>query len=105
MAKYLDLRFDKLYLISQHEGDKIDLVEVLLQTDNAVMLMFHDDYETTIWKKKSDTFFEIIDELTDEQIEQYYSIFDEEVESDEEDGFIFDDETFDNMFEDTIQEE
>ncbi|NDA60573.1 MAG: hypothetical protein EBX50_00895 [Chitinophagia bacterium] len=98
MPKYLDLQVDKFYLITQHEGDNIDLVEVLLHTDHAILLFVHDEYETTVWKKKSDTFFEIIDELTDEQIEQYDTLFDEE--SDDEDAFVFDDDAYDNMLED-----
>lgn len=78
MAKYLDLQLDKFYLIIQTEGNGIDLVEVLLHTENAVLLMIHDEYESTIWKKKSEVFFEIVDELSDEQVEQYDALFDDD---------------------------
>ena len=51
-------------------------------TDNAVLLMHHDDYETSVWRKKNDPIFEIVDELTDEQLEAYDELYEEEMDED-----------------------
>ena len=40
--------------------------------------MHHDDDESTFWRKKSDVLFEIVDELTEEQAEEYENLFEGE---------------------------
>ena len=54
-----------------------------MHTDNAVLLMHHDDYETSIWRKKNDSIFEIVDELSMDQLDNYDALFEEEDEEDE----------------------
>lgn len=88
MANFSDLTVGNFYLVLENEGEQIALLEPLMQTENAVLLMHHDDYETSFWRKKNSSIFEIVDELTEEQLDSYDAIF----EVDEEDELDFDDE-------------
>jgi hypothetical protein len=78
MANYSDLQLNSFYLILEEEDDFITLVQPLMETDNCVLLLQHDDEDITFWKRKDDTFFEIVDELTEEQAAEYEDLFEEE---------------------------
>mgnify|MGYP000276782096 FL=1 len=83
MANFNDLTIGNFYLVVENEGEQIALLEPLMHTDNAVLLMHHDDYETSIWRKKNDSIFEIVDELSMDQLDNYDALFEEEDEEDE----------------------
>lgn len=78
MANYSGLQVDHFYLVIENEGEDVVLVQPIMVTDNCVLLMHHDDEETTFWRKKNDGIFEIVDELTDEQLAEYEELFEEE---------------------------
>ena len=90
MATYADLKINGSYLIREDENKEIVLVQPLMETDACVLLMNLDEYENTFWRKKTDTFLELIDELDDEQLAEYEDIF-EEVDEDDDD---FDEEDY-----------
>lgn len=98
MATYSDLQSDQYYLIKETSDDSISLVYVLMETEKAVLLDIEDGLESMVWKKKTDSIKEIIEELTEEQAAMYESIVyeddddDEEFEWDEEDEDEDDDE-------------
>jgi len=83
MATFTDLTIGNFYLVVENEGEQITLLEPLMHTDNAVLLMHHDDYETSIWRKKSDSIFEVVDELSIDQLDNYDALFEEEDEEDD----------------------
>jgi len=83
MANFNDLTIGNFYLVVENEGEQIALLEPLMHTDNAVLLMHHDDYETSIWRKKNDSIFEIVVELSMDQLDNYDALFEEEDEEDE----------------------
>jgi len=83
MANFNDLTIGNFYLVAENEGEQIALLEPLMHTDNAVLLMHHDDYETSIWRKKNDSIFEIVDELSMDQLDNYDALFEDEDEEDE----------------------
>ncbi|MFP5039490.1 hypothetical protein [Parasediminibacterium sp. JCM 36343] len=83
MATYSDLELNSYYLVIENEGDEISLVQPLMETDACVLLMNLDEYENTYWRKKSDDLFELVDELTEEQLEEYENLFDEEDEDED----------------------
>ena len=78
MANYSDLQVDHFYLVIENESEDVVLVQPIMETDNCVLLMHHDDEETTFWRKKSHDLFEIVDELTDEQLAEYEDLFEED---------------------------
>lgn len=95
MATYNDLETDKYYLIKEQEDDEVDLIYVLMETTNTVFLEVEDGEDTLVWKKKSATIFEIVDELTEAQANEYESIaYDDD--DDKDDDFEWDDEDEDD---------
>jgi hypothetical protein len=78
MANFSDLTVGNFYLVLENEGEQIALLEPLMQTENVVLLMHHDDYETSFWRKKNSSIFEIVDELTEEQLDSYDAIFEDD---------------------------
>lgn len=83
MATFNDLQADGFYLIEESKGNDVQLVEVLLVTQKAVLLNQHnDDYESMIWRKKTDTIYEIVEELDATSITQYEDLFEEEGDDD-----------------------
>ena len=93
MATYNQLETDKYYLIKEQEDDGVDLVYVLMETNNAVFLEVEDGDETLVWKKKTDSIFEIVDELTEDQADLYESIA---YDDDEDEDFDWEDEDEDD---------
>ena len=83
MATYGDLHIDGFYLIIQEEGDEIELVQPIMETNSAVLISGTDEDETTFWRKKHQVIFEVVDKLTDEQVEEYESLFEDEDEEDD----------------------
>lgn len=89
MATYNDLQTDQYYLIQETEAGALSLVYVLMETEKAVFLELENGSETQVWKKKSDTIAEIVEELTEEQADEYESIMFED--DDEDEDFEWDD--------------
>ncbi len=86
MTNFSNLLLDHAYLIIENEGEEVSLVQVLMETNKCVLVEIHDDEQTTFWRKKSDPIFEIIDQLTDAQVEAYDELLEEE-EFEDEEGF------------------
>jgi hypothetical protein len=94
MATYTNLSIDSYYLIREEEGGEITLVQPVMETNQCLLILQIDEIETTVWKKKDDTVFEIIEQLTEEQVAEYENLFEDEDEAwdiDEPD-YDFDDE-------------
>jgi hypothetical protein len=88
MKNYESLEIGSFYLIIENEGENVSLVEPLMETNNAVLLMHHDDVESTFWRKKADPIFELVDELTEDQLDEYDALveLDEDFDIMEEDN-------------------
>jgi hypothetical protein len=80
MKTYADLNINHFYLVIENEGENIVLVQPILETAECILLEHHDDFETTYWRKKSDEIFEVVEELTDEQVAAYEDLFEDEEE-------------------------
>ncbi len=102
MAAYKNLELDHYYLIREEEGGEIALVQPVMETEKCFLILDIDEIETTHWKKKEDAIFEIVEELTEEQVEEYEAIFDEDDEEWglEETEYGFDDEDSEDAIED-----
>ena len=95
MATYTNLGIDRYYLIKEGENSDITLVQPVMETNLCLLLLHIDEIETSVWKKKADTVYEIIEELTEEQVAEYEALFedeDEEWDIDEPDYSFDDDE-------------
>jgi hypothetical protein len=83
MSTYSELIIGRYYLITENEGEELVLVQPMLETSAALFLISHDaEEEVTYWRKKDDTIFEILEELSDEEALAYELLFDED-EADE----------------------
>ncbi len=80
MATYENLQLDHYYLIRETEGAEITLTQVVLETAKSLLLLHIDEVETTAWKKKDDFVFEIVEELTQEQVDEYEDLFEDDDE-------------------------
>jgi hypothetical protein len=82
MPVFNDLSIEKKYLINEYDGDNVLLVEPIMKTESCVLILIHEDVESIVWKKLSDTIFEIIEELSEEKVEEYELLFEEDDEDD-----------------------
>jgi len=83
MSTYADLLLNHFYLVIEKEGENIVLVQPIMKTNNCLLLLHHDDYESTYWRKRADEIFELIEELDDEQLAAYENLFEDEDEDEE----------------------
>jgi hypothetical protein len=82
MPVFNDLSIEKKYLINEYDGDNVLLVEPIMKTESCVLILIHEDVETIIWKKLSDNIFEIIEELSEQKVEEYELLFEEDEDDD-----------------------
>jgi len=82
MPVFKDLSIEKKYLINEYDGDNVLLVEPIMKTESCVLILIHEDVESIVWKKLNDTIFEIIEELSEEKVEEYDLLFEEDEEDD-----------------------
>ena len=87
MQNYSNLLLNKSYLIIENEGEEIVLIQVLMQTNECILLESHDD-EFTYWRKKTDPIFELIEQLTEEQLEEYQEFFEEDFSEENEEVYL-----------------
>jgi hypothetical protein len=53
-----------------------------MKTESCVLILIHEDVESIVWKKLSDNIFEIIEELSEEKVEEYDLLFEEDEDDD-----------------------
>jgi len=82
MPVFNDLIIEKKYLINEYDGDNVLLVEPIMKTESCVLILIHEDVESIVWKKLNDTIFEIIEELSEEKVEEYDLLFEEDEQDD-----------------------
>jgi hypothetical protein len=82
MPVFNDLSIEKKYLINEYDGDNVLLVEPIMKTESCVLILIHEDVESIVWKKLNDTIFEIIEELSEQKVEEYELLFEEDEEDD-----------------------
>jgi len=82
MPVFIDLTIEKKYLINEYDGDNVLLVEPIMKTESCVLILIHEDVESIVWKKLNDTIFEIIEELSEEKVEEYDLLFEEDEQDD-----------------------
>ena len=99
MATYSNLELDHYYLIKETEDTDITLVQPVMETGECFLILHLDEIETTVWKKKDDDIAEIIEELSEEQVAEFESLF----EDDEDDNWNFEEPDYD--FEEEEEEE
>ncbi|MCY7420927.1 MAG: hypothetical protein LH478_04195 [Chitinophagaceae bacterium] len=83
MAIFQDLEVDNFYLLKMSENDSIKLVQVAMATEKCVLVYEFGEADSSFWKKKDDTIFEIVEELTEEAIDEYEALILEDYDEEE----------------------
>jgi len=72
---YSDLEINHFYLLIRIEGEEISLVQPIMETNECLLLQYHNEEQSTTWEKKSDVIFELIEELADDYIAEFENLF------------------------------
>ena len=83
MATYNDLYPSNYYLIKQNDNASIEMVYIPMVTGKCVLVEYQDDDQTMNWFKKTDSLFEVVEQLTDEQAIIYEGLFEDEKDEDD----------------------
>ena len=83
MAIFQDLAMDKFYLVKLSENDTIKMVQVAMATEKCLLVYEFGEVDITYWKKKDEYISEIVEELTDEAIDEYEALLLEEYDEEE----------------------
>ena len=67
MATYSDLSPASYFLIQENENAGLELVYIPMVTEKAVLVEYQDEDQTMTWFKKTDSIFEVVEQLTEEQ--------------------------------------
>ncbi|MCM5528444.1 hypothetical protein [Parasegetibacter sp. NRK P23] len=63
------------YLIQEKQDAAVSMIQVNLKTDHCMFITYHGDTESSSWKRKSDTIFDIIELLDDKNVKAWESLF------------------------------
>jgi len=86
MTTFANLEVDKFYLVKIKDGEEVTMIQVAMETEKCVLVCeFGEDFETTLWKKKEDTILEIVEELTEQHLDEYEAVLLDEWDSEDED--------------------
>ncbi len=82
MATYNDLTDGDYYLVQENENASVEMVFIPMMTEKCVLVEYQDEEQTMRWFKKTESLFEVIEKLTEEQAVIYESLFDDEDDDD-----------------------
>ncbi|MCU0333981.1 MAG: hypothetical protein MUF62_02900 [Chitinophagaceae bacterium] len=71
MPQFGQLAVSKYHLIQENENGSPELIFVALATDAAVLVEYEDSEKTRLWKRKTDTFFELVETLSEAHADAY----------------------------------
>jgi len=90
MANFGDLQIGSYFVVQEQENASLELIYVPLMTEKCVLVEYQDEEQTLSWFRKSDSLFEVVEQLTEEQAVIYESLFEDD-EEEEDDNFWGDD--------------
>jgi hypothetical protein len=75
MYSYALLEKSCYYLIQEKEQGPVGLIRVNMETDYCMYVSSYAETELTVWKKKSDPIFDILELLADDKVKAWESIY------------------------------
>ena len=75
MYSYALLEKGCYYLIQEKDQGPVGLIRVTMETDHCMYVSSYAETELTIWKKKTDPIFEILELLEDDKVKTWESIY------------------------------
>lgn len=76
------------YLLQEKQDQAVSLIKVMMESDHCMYVFHYDDQITTVWKRKTDAIYDIIECLSDAAVEaweKHYNSSNEDVYNEEED--------------------
>ena len=86
MATYSELQPGNFYLVKGDADADIEMISVLALTDKCILLRSLGQVEETSGKLRTDTIFEVIEELDYDSAAAILSLYEEEEEEEVEEG-------------------
>lgn len=65
------------YLIQETPESPVVTIKVAVESDHCLFITRYHEYAESIWKKKTDTLFDIIECLSDDKVKEWESAFQE----------------------------
>ena len=75
MYSYALLEPECYYLVQEKENDELTLLQVKVETDNAMYVLKFKDEEEGVWQKKTDTIHDILELLSDDAVKKWKEIY------------------------------
>jgi hypothetical protein len=75
MYSYALLEKGCYYLIQEKEEGPVGLIRVKMETDHCMYVSSYAETEVTLWKKKTDPIFDILELLEDDKVKTWESIY------------------------------
>lgn len=69
------------YLIQEEIGSPVELIKVTVESDHCMFVFKYSDEMVTLWKRKNDKLFDIIECLSDEMVEVWEKHYNNNEES------------------------
>jgi hypothetical protein len=69
------------YLVQEEVDSPIELIKAAVESDHCMYIFKYNDELTTLWKRKSDKLFDIIECLTDKMVEVWEKHYNNNEES------------------------
>ncbi len=92
MASFQDLQTGTYYLIQTEPVGEPELISVLMQTQKAVLLRKHIPAGDDFFKLKSDSIYQVIEELDDQLAAEFEGIYETPPAEEAEEYFEFEEE-------------
>ena len=71
MYSYALLEPECYYLVQEKENDILTLLQVKVETDSSMYVLKFKEKETSEWKRKTDTLYDIVECLTDTTVKEW----------------------------------
>jgi hypothetical protein len=65
------------YLVQEKEDSAVITLKVAVESDHCLYVTFYSDGAESVWKRKTDTLFDIIECLTDQKVKEWETVFNE----------------------------
>jgi hypothetical protein len=104
MANFGDLQIGSYFVVQEQENASLELIYVPLMTEKCVLVEYQDEEQTLSWFRKSDSLFEVVEQLTEEQAVIYESLFEDDEEEEDDDFWGDDDDDEDDEWDSEDEE-
>ena len=78
MYSYALLETGCYYLVQEKEESPVTLIKITVDTDHCLYVTRYAESPVMEWKKKNDPIFDILELLSDEKVQEWQSVYNDE---------------------------